>query len=83
MTELVVGFIPLLDCASLAVAHELGFAVMSKNERCRFSAGYMISQWDNMVTTPEYFDAVKADKYTNVDGQLSFSGLVSRVEMRW
>ncbi len=26
MTELVVGFIPLLDCASLAVAHELGFA---------------------------------------------------------
>ncbi len=26
MTELVVGFIPLLDCASLAVARELGFA---------------------------------------------------------
>jgi ABC-type nitrate/sulfonate/bicarbonate transport system substrate-binding protein len=26
MTELVVGFIPLLDCAAIAVAHELGFA---------------------------------------------------------
>jgi ABC-type nitrate/sulfonate/bicarbonate transport system substrate-binding protein len=26
MTELVVGFIPLLDCASMAVARELGFA---------------------------------------------------------
>jgi ABC-type nitrate/sulfonate/bicarbonate transport system substrate-binding protein len=26
MTELVVGFIPLLDCASIAVARELGFA---------------------------------------------------------
>jgi NitT/TauT family transport system ATP-binding protein len=26
MTELVVGFIPLLDCACLAAAHELGFA---------------------------------------------------------
>ncbi len=63
--------------------YEVGLAWLSRSQRCRYSMGYMVSQWDNMVTTPEFIDGVKANKYTNVDGELSLSGLVSRVEVRW
>jgi hypothetical protein len=63
--------------------YELGLAWLSANQRCRFATGYMVSVWNDAVTTPEFIDAVRKDNYTNVDGELSFSGLVSRVEMRW
>ena len=68
--------IPVLDL-------ELGVAV----DLCRntvVKVGYLYSIWFNVVTTPEFIDAVQA---TNVDGSLSetltFDGLFVRFEYTW
>jgi len=65
------------------VEYELGLSLSSMNERWRATAGYMFSHWGNVVTTPEFIDAVQADNYVDVGDTLSFDGFVSRVEYRW
>ncbi|MEX0643141.1 MAG: Lpg1974 family pore-forming outer membrane protein [Pirellulales bacterium] len=63
--------------------YELGLGWTSPSGHWRFTTGYMLSYWGNVVTTPEFIDAVQADNYTDVDGNLTFDGAVSRVELRW
>jgi hypothetical protein len=49
----------------------------------RLSTGYMFSEWTNVVNTQSLIDAVQADNYTNVKDNLTFDGLVTRLECCW
>ncbi len=61
--------------------YEAGFA-LTKN-RWRLSAGYMMSQWLNSVTTPEFIHGVQDDSYVNISDRITFAGLVARVGCCW
>jgi hypothetical protein len=63
--------------------YEAGVNWQSRNGRWHASAGYMMSQWQNTVTTQEFIDAVQADRYVNVGDTISFAGLVARVGCCW
>jgi hypothetical protein len=65
------------------IEYELGVGWTSPSGHWRFTTGYMLSHWANVVTTPEFIDAVQADNYVDVDGDLTFDGAVTRVELRW
>jgi hypothetical protein len=65
------------------IEYELGASLTSMNNHWRVAAGYMFSYWTNVVTTPAFIDAVKADNYTNVGDTIGFNGLVGRVECMW
>jgi hypothetical protein len=62
---------------------ELGMSLTSCDNHWKMSAGYMFSQWANVVTTPEFIQAVQFDDYVNVGDRIGFDGLVSRVECQW
>jgi len=62
---------------------ELGMSLTSLNNHWKASIGYMFSQWANVVTTPEFIEAVQFDNYVHVGDRIGFDGLVSRVEYRW
>jgi Legionella pneumophila major outer membrane protein precursor len=63
--------------------YEAGLNWQSCNGRWHMSAGYMMSQWQNTVTTQEFIDAVQRDRYVNVGDTISFAGLVARVGCCW
>lgn len=63
--------------------YELGLAWTSCRGCLRLSTGYMFSHWMNVVTTPEFIDAVQANNYVDVGDTLSFDGVVTRAELRW
>ncbi len=63
--------------------YELGLAWTNPQGNLRLSAGYMMSHWFNIVSTPLFVDAVPADNYVNVDDTISFDGLVGRAEVHW
>jgi hypothetical protein len=64
---------------------ELGVAWISCNGRIRASAGYYFASWGNMVTTPEYINAVQNGIYHDVSqdarDDIAFDGLVTRLEL--
>jgi hypothetical protein len=68
--------VPMLD-------YELGLAWTNPQGNLRLSAGYMMSHWFNIVSTPVFVDAVQADNYVDVDDTISFDGLVGRAEVHW
>ena len=53
------------------------------NGRWRLSAGYMFSEWTNVVDTSSFIDAVQNNDYTDVKHSLTFDGLVTRLECCW
>jgi hypothetical protein len=53
------------------------------NGRRRLSAGYMFSEWTNVVDTSSFIDAVQNNDYTDVKHSLTFDGLVTRLECCW
>jgi hypothetical protein len=63
--------------------YEAGFRWCKPNCHWNCSAGYMVSQWLNTVTTPEFIDAVQHDRYVNVGDSITFAGLVARVGCCW
>jgi len=63
--------------------YEAGFNWQSCSGKWHLSAGYMMSQWENVVTTQEYVDALQSKSYTNVGDTISFAGLVARVGCCW
>ena len=65
--------VPMLDW-------ELGVAWTSPQGHLRLAAGYLVSHWFNVVSTPTFVDAVQADNYVDVDDTISFDGVVGRVE---
>ncbi len=62
---------------------ELGLAWTSQSGTWRFATGYMAQFWYDVITTPEFVDAVQATNYVDVGDTLSFDGLVSRIEVRF
>jgi hypothetical protein len=68
--------VPMLD-------YELGLVWTNPPGTLRLSAGYLMSHWFNVVSTPVFVDAVQADNYVNVDDTISFDGLVGRAELHW
>jgi hypothetical protein len=63
--------------------YEFGLGLTSLDCHWRGTIGYMLSYWDNVVTTSDFINAVQADNYTNVGDSITFDGFVSRVEYRW
>jgi hypothetical protein len=62
---------------------ELGLGWRSKCGRCRASVGYMTSAWYDSISTREYVDAVRNNRYISVDETITFNGLTSRVEVNF
>jgi hypothetical protein len=62
---------------------ELGVAWTGPCRRWRLSTGYVASFWYNVITTPEFVDAVQRTNYTGVGDTLSFDGLSARIERRF
>ncbi|MGI9429905.1 MAG: Lpg1974 family pore-forming outer membrane protein, partial [Bythopirellula sp.] len=63
--------------------YELGLAWTSCNGNWRAAIGYTVIHWFNLVSTPEFVDAVQADNYVNLGDTLTFDGLTSTVEWRF
>jgi hypothetical protein len=53
------------------------------NGRWRFSTGYMFSEWTNVVDTSAFVSAVQSNSYGNVRDNITFDGLVTRLEYSW
>lgn len=71
------------DRVTPMLEYEFGVAWTSCSGSCRASFGYMGIHWFNVVTTPEFVDAVQADNYVDIGDTLSFDGLTSKVEWRF
>lgn len=59
---------------------EAGAGWMGVNRHLRLSAGYRMSTWFNVVKTEDWIWAVQNHDFTNLDGTLTFDGLVGRAE---
>lgn len=68
--------VPILDL-------ELGFGWVSRTGRWQFSGGYLIDAWFNAIDTADYIQAVQQSQFNNLDGTLTFDGLVARIEFRF
>jgi Legionella pneumophila major outer membrane protein precursor len=65
--------VPVLD-------FEVGAGWLVLNRHLRLSGGYRVSTWLNVVKTDEWINAVQANDFTNMDGTMTFDGLVARAE---
>lgn len=63
--------------------YEVGLAWTSCSGCCRAKIGYTAIHYLNVVTTPEFVDAVQADNYVDIGDSLSFSGLSTSFEYRF
>lgn len=59
---------------------EAGAGWLGVNRHLRLSAGYRMSAWFNFVKTDDWIWAVQNHNYSNLDGTLTFDGLVGRAE---
>ncbi len=62
---------------------EVGAGFSSPKGHFRATAGYAYSVWTNMVKTDEWIDGVQRNAFQNMDGAITFDGLVLRVEGRF
>lgn len=65
------------------IEYELGIVMTTSNEKVRLSTGYVGSHWGNVIDTDDFIGAVQAGSYENVGDTIGFSGLASRIELRW
>lgn len=63
--------------------YELGIMWTGPQNHCRLALGYMASYWFNIVSTPEWVDAVQGNNYVDLSDSVAFDGAVGRVEFRW
>jgi len=49
----------------------------------RLSAGYQAACWTNVVSTPEFIQAVQTSHFGRLDDTITFHGLVARLEYRY
>jgi hypothetical protein len=59
---------------------ELGAGWLGMNRHLRLSAGYRVSAWFNVVKTEDWIWAVQNNDFRDMDGTLTFDGLVARAE---
>ena len=57
---------------------ELGLGWVGPRRRLRFSGGYLVSSWFNVVKTDDFINATQTNDYTDLSGVLTFDGLVAR-----
>jgi major outer membrane protein len=62
---------------------ELGGGWVSCNGGLRLTAGYTVSKWFNTVMVDEYISAVQNNDYVGLGDNMTFDGLVARVEGRF
>jgi hypothetical protein len=62
---------------------ELGLGWRSRCGRCRASVGWMTSGWYDSISTRQYVDAVRNNRYVSVDETITFNGLTSRIEVNF
>ncbi len=62
---------------------ELGFGWQNKTGNIRLSCGYLTSAWFDALSTRTYIEAVKAGNYVDVGETVTFSGMVTRAEVRF
>ena len=62
---------------------ELGIGWQKAGGGLRLTCGYLFSTWFNAVTTRDYIQSVRNSNLLNLDDNLTFSGLTSRVELRF
>jgi hypothetical protein len=65
---------------------ELGIGWVSPCGRFRFTGGYMISAWLNVLGTGDFIQAVQnntSSRSTDLTNAMTFDGLVTRVEYRF
>jgi hypothetical protein len=65
--------VPVLDL-------EIGVAWLTLSRHLRISAGYRVSVWFNVVKTEDFIHAAQAHDFRDLDGTLTFDGLVARAE---
>jgi hypothetical protein len=58
---------------------ELGLGWVGPRRRLKFSGGYLVSTWFNVVKTDDWIDAVQESDYNDLSGVITFDGLVARV----
>jgi hypothetical protein len=68
--------VPIID-------YEVGVNWTSCNGHWRFSAGYYTAFWFNVISTPEYIQAVQTADFVDLGETVAFDGLVSRLEFRF
>jgi Legionella pneumophila major outer membrane protein precursor len=57
---------------------ELGVGWVGPRRRLKFSGGYLVSTWFNVVKTDDWIDAVQESDFNDISGTLTFDGLVAR-----
>jgi hypothetical protein len=62
------------------VDFEFGAGWLGVNRHLRLSAGYRVSTWFNVVKTEDWIWAAQNHDFRNLDGTLTFDGLVGRAE---
>ena len=62
------------------VDFEFGAGWLGLNRHLRLSAGYRVSTWFNVVKTEDWIWAAQNHDFRNLDGAMTFDGLVGRAE---
>lgn len=62
---------------------EVGGGFYSPNGHLRATVGYCYSVWTNMVKTDDWIHGIQGNAFQNMDGAVTFDGLVLRVEGRF
>ena len=62
---------------------ELGVAYLPQNRPWSVSVGYQFSNWFNVVTTPDFIDAVQQNQFLDLSDTITFHGIAARAEARW
>ncbi|MCA9240061.1 MAG: hypothetical protein KDA37_07675 [Planctomycetales bacterium] len=65
------------------IEYEIGISATTPKNGVRVSLGYMVQHWTNMVTHPDFIDAVQADNYTDLGDTITFDGFSARLEGRF
>ena len=59
---------------------ELGVGWVGPRRRLKFSGGYLVSTWFNVVTTEDWINAVRSNSYDDLSGVITFDGLAARAQ---
>jgi hypothetical protein len=62
---------------------EIGVAWLGLGRHLRLSAGYRVSVWFNMVKNEDFINAAQDHDFRDLDGALTFDGLVARAELNF